>query len=228
MKKKFFSGQAGFTLIELLIVITIISIMFGLSISSAISSQKSFIFTTAYEQIKSLMRQARSLAISGKTQLDYTDYDQDTFTDTNLNNGQPDAVTPAHYGIHFDQADGKITLFADIHTQSGNQSPPSEGVYDAPGANTKIGEYEPDKDIKLAEIQLDQNLIIMIPQNSQTVFYSPIFADATFNPQLTQPYLIFGVREKNVQNGRMRCSIIHPIAGIPEEIEKVDSALCSK
>ena len=213
----------GFTLAELIIVIGLLMLIFALSIRGLVNSQQSFIFQNSVEQVVQLVREARSLAVTGKAQPDFTDSDRDGASNVTV---PPDYVAPAHYGVYFQKASGstpaKITLFVDL-SKGALDSVQNEGVYNAPGSSIGFGAYDPatGKDVKLAEFTLDDSLdLVLKPSPTNTVMFNPLFADTTFNPALVGNFFYFGVKEK-ATGGRERCYKIHPIAGVPEVVTDV-------
>lgn len=203
--------KSGFTLIEIIIVMAIMTILFSMAASGMSNSRSFFTFTNSYERVVQLVREARSDAVTGKAQMDYTDYNQNGIVP---DAGNPDFVTPAGYGINFDTTEGsaKVTLFVDLHVGALDDEQ-TEGTYDAP---TSIGAYEAGKDFIMAQFSLDPLLILILQGGPETVIYTPIFADVTFNPELDtgEISMIFGVSEGAAK--RHKCSKIHPVSGVPE------------
>lgn len=210
--------KKGFTLAELITVIGLMMLIFALSIRGLVNSQQSFVFQNSVEQVVQLVREARSLAVTGKAQPDYTDSDRDGLT-TN------DYTAPAHYGIYFQQASGgnpaKVTLFVDL-SKGALDSVQNEGIYNAPGSTIGFGAYDAGKDVKLAEFELDDSLdLVLKPTAIKSVLFNPLFADTSFEGLLgTEKFFYFGVKE-TATGGRERCFKIHPIAGVPEVVTNV-------
>lgn len=208
----------GFTLIELVVVITLIIILFAAGITGLITSQRSFIFNNAYQQVISMVREARSLAVSAKAQPDYTDYDQDGLDyQTTPQNGGPDQVTPAHYGVYINTAENTITLFADTHKS--NSSTQQEGIYDPPPPNQPLQTYSSGHDVKLAEYTLPEDMkFIVNPSDEATILYTPLFADTVWQGSgaMNTPFYVFGIEEIKGLTFRKRCFAIHPVSGVPE------------
>jgi len=213
------SARAGFTLIELIVATMLIIFLTAATISGLVRSQRTFTFNGADQQVGSLVRQARSLAVTGKAVPDFYDYDGD-----GLRDDVGDFVTPANYGVYFDSATNTLTLFADLHAYSGGGL--TEGVYDEPSSGGGIGQYELNKDLKLAEYVVPPTLSLLSKANDasgvNTVMYSPIFADTAFANDMSVVdlksdglFFIFGLREKP-PFARENCFAIHPIAGVPE------------
>lgn len=207
----FLKTKKAFSFVEMIIVIGLIAIISTLAIRGIVNSQKSFIFSSTYQRVQELARQARSLAVTGKAQLDFTDYDNDDCTDSASNPplcAAPDFVTPAHYGVYFDTISNKVILFADLHdTTNGNK----EGLYIG---GAPLNTYVSGKDLNLAEFPLPENYRFIIP-TGRTIFYTPVFADTSFDTvPLPQTFYVFGILDE--KNGIKRCSKIHPIAGVPE------------
>ena len=131
MKKVYFRHTKGFSLLELLIVMGILVIVFAISMTSLMMAQYTQIFNNNFTKVFSLISNARSQAITGKGQLDFTDFDHD--------GSISDYVTPANYGVHF-QTDSspQVTLFADINPpDSGSLG--TKGRYDA-GTTYNLGQ----------------------------------------------------------------------------------------
>lgn len=203
--------KSGFTLIELLIVLGILVVVIGISFSSLTRSQSFQVFNNNFEKIFSLIGNARSLAISGKGQLDYTDFDHDTL---NHLSSPPDYVTPANYGIRLINTAGSknVILFSDINppTSGGGQ----KGVYNQ-GTNYTAGD-----DLDLESLSLPGTMNIEIEdasgiKNSGSVFFTPNYADISFDGLNASPFLV--IRLKEVAPGNLCKQIrIHKLAGIPE------------
>ena len=217
--------RPGFTLAEFIIVVGILLMLFTLSMRGLVNSQKSFLFNNTAEKVIQMVREARSLAVTGKAQTDYTDADKDR---TLPNPDLGDYVTPAHYGVYFDTASSpqKLVMFFDVN--AGEASDQTEGVYDPPSAATGIGKFEDGKDVILAEFSLDENMsFILNPAGTNTVMFSPIFADTSFDAPLAGTKIfIFGVKETGGTVNRQRCYKIHLVAGVPEVADSTDDAAC--
>ena len=205
--------KLAFSLIEIIIVMGLVAMITTLALRGVVNSQKSFIFASTYQRVQELVRQARSLAVTAKAQLDFTDYDNDDCTHIASNANPdictaPDFVTPAHYGVFFDPINYKVILFADLHDPDNLNK---EGVY---VAGALLNTYQPNKDLNLAEFTLPEGYGFVIP-TGRTIFYTPVFADTSFdfNP-LPQTFYIFGIQDE--VNNMKRCSKIHPVAGVPE------------
>lgn len=219
--KRFHKSRGGYTLIELIIVTMLIGILTVAGIAGLIRSRRALLFNAANQQVGSLVREARSLAVTGKAILDYGDYDNDL-----LDDGDGDYVTPAHYGIHFDVGNNMLILFADL--DDSNNVGAYDGTLDfneyvaASGRDLKIGEYQVTGDLELlAEGSTGTT--------TNTVMFSPIFADVAFsnaaaNTTLTNEFFVFGLRETNVTDARENCLAIHPIAGVPETTDATSTA----
>lgn len=209
--------KKAFTLIELMIVMVIVVMIIGVGLGGMINSQRQVLFLSAYENVIQLVRDQRSLALSGKAMPDYTDYDKDL--------SSVDLVTPANYGVSFDLTKKTVTTFIDLH-KSATITNQTEGQYDppySPPATTTLVfyQYVPGKDVAMAQYKLDSKLglisnMFKTGNTRVDIFYSPIFGDVTIKPALTAPeqFLIFGVEDHD--KGRVKCSKIHPIAGVPE------------
>lgn len=237
-----FHAKEGFTLIEIILVVTLTVFLFLATMQSVIGSSQQLRFVNAYQKVLDLVRQARSLAVSGKAQLDYTDYDQDGINDTTANGG-PDYVTPAHYGVYFEhgptsmngQSTDQVVLFEDLHpsvTQIGG-APCKEGQYDPADTNLN-GPYAFGCDVILETYTLPVGTqlkgisgagnCIVASSNCATLFYSPIFADVSFDPALaplpSPQFFVFGVNQGGGQ--RIHCEKIHAASGIPELMDSND------
>jgi len=213
--------KSGFSLAEMVIVVAILLLLFTLSMRGIVNSQQSFIFNNSAEHVIQMVREARSLAVTGKAQADFTDADKDNAASVDMG----DFVTPAHYGIYFDTTKNKVVLFIDVNR--GESSNQNEGKYDAPSAVTGIGEFEDGKDVELEEFQLDSSMsFILNPATTKTVMFSPIFADTSFDPALSgTQFFVFGVKDvKGI--ARSRCYKIHLIAGVPEVADSTDATGC--
>lgn len=190
-----------------------------------VNSQQSFIFNNSAERVIQLVREARSLAVTGKAQTDYTDADKD-YGLANPDSG--DYVTPAHYGVYFDTTVGanKLVLFFDVNR--GESVDQTEGFFDKPSAATGIGQFEAGKDVVLAEFSLDTTMsFILNPAGTNTVMFSPIFADTSFDAPLgVTKIFVFGVKDTGGNIDRQRCYKIHLVAGVPEAADGTDDSAC--
>jgi len=245
--------RSGFTLVELIIVVTITLFLLVATVQGFANSASQFSFSNADETIQSMIQQARSLAISGKAQIDYTDFDKDGCRDKNsmLDTNQcadksvDDLATPAHYGVNFQKSGSTyiVTLFADNHEVSGQQ--PKENVFDYE-PNAGVTAYENGWDIVLDRYTLPPGMQLIIPQPdgttvpacsaancSATIFFSPVFADISSDltnlpPTTTEPsdpFFRFGIAQNNPNiNNRKRCSEIHFLAGISEPMSNLNLA----
>jgi len=214
-KNHYHGFRSGFTLIELVIVMGVLVVLMTMAMASMGSSRKYFNISTAYEKVVQMVRETRSYAVTGKANLDWTDYDQD-----GLDNEDGDLVTPAGYGIYFDTANKTVTLFADVRKSSvdGNQS---EGQYNAPDS-TAVGVYQAGRDVILERYTILSTLTLIATGGPYTIIYTPIFADTIFYPALNsgEKLFIFGASEGEEVEGmdvRHMCSKMHLVSGVPEK-----------
>lgn len=219
IKSRLQKERSGYTLIELILVMVVIGVLTVSAVSGILRSRRILTFSAADQQVGSLVREARSLAVTGKAILDYGDYDND-----GLDNGDNDYVTPAHYGIHFDVGTNTLTLFADLDDST------NVGAYDNTG---DFGQYLVGRDLKIGEYQVDPSLLILAEgsngTSANTVMFSPIFADVAFSntaapTTLTNEFFVFGLRETSGSVLRDNCLAIHPIAGVPETTDTTGTA----
>lgn len=212
--------RKGFTLIELILVVALTLFLTVATLQSVVGSTQQLRFVNSYEKVLEFIRQARSLAVSGKAQLDYTDYDFDTYTDlVKQPDGQADFVTPAYYGVHFEHyADNaiadKVILFADLHQKTGSTC--KEKKYDpAPSSGTNANGC----DIILETYELPARVKLLgLPAANVSIFYTPLLADVSFDTSLPYaPFFIYEVGQLgNVP--RKNCQQIHQFSGIPEVV----------
>lgn len=216
------ADKGGFTLVELLMVMMMVILLSAAALNGIIRSQRTFTFNGTDQQVGAMVREARSLAVTGKAILDYTDYDQDMLDDSDN-----DYVTPAHYGVHFDPATGIMTLFADLHGSG------TEGEYDAPTGGFQV--FNMGEDLKIAEYTLPSTLDLLVEGSGgaavDTIMFSPLFADTTFydsasmmDVDLTGEFFVFGIRENDQASPFERCLAIHPIAGVAETTDATGTA----
>lgn len=214
----------GFTLVEVLVVLAIIGIMTTISLNSLIISNRQQLFLNQFEEIFGMMNSARSLAIAGKGELDYVDYDQDgcNYTGASPCTNGADYVTPANYGVHFEEDGGiqKLKLFADMQL-------PSSGASGAKLQYDDGGVYTTGDDLVLREVNIDERFEVNILFGDGTltevdppvaIFYSPLYADIKFeNVAVDAESPFFIVRLQEI-DGVQRCRQIkiHQLAGIPE------------
>lgn len=232
----------AFTLAEMILVVALTLFLLVVTVQGFVNSASQFGFANAAEKVQEMIRQARSLAISGKAQPDYTDFNGDgCFDSTNPANDPVscaggDVVTPAHYGVNFSNNGGvyTVTLFVDNH------SPADEGAY-SKGAN--VTDYRNGKDIILETYELPSGMQMVIPQQangstnpgngaSATIFFLPIFADISSDVSIpsADPFFRFGISATFGDIVRKRCSQIHMLAGISEpmnDVHPAEPAVCS-
>jgi prepilin-type N-terminal cleavage/methylation domain-containing protein len=215
--------SAAFTLVELLVVLAIIGIMASIAINSLIISNRQQLFLNQFEEVFSAINNARSLAISGKGELDYVDYDQDGCNYTGAlpcTNGA-DYVTPANYGVRFDSTGtGRVRLFADMQV-------PLSGATGAELQYDNGTTYTTGHDLVLRDVVIDSRfqMEVFYGNGSLTqdtlpasIFYSPLYADIKFQDvavDQTNPFFVVRLRELT---GVQRCRQIkiHQLAGVPE------------
>lgn len=232
LKGKFGDGaggnRGGFTLIELLLVMTIIVIVAGLALGSMTNASSLQIFNNNFDKIVSLISNARSMAITGKGQLDYTDADHDGCDNTGTGpscGGVPDYVTPANYGVYFNTTPGSgqpnVLLFADIN-------PPTSGtITGAKGRYDSAGNYSEGRDAVLGDtVTLPSNLAMTLYDGTNpldvttplvgpgSIFFSPNYADIFFETLTASPFL--NIKLVDAQASRCRMISIHKLAGVPE------------
>jgi len=237
----FFSKQnqkEGFTLIEMILVVALTALLLVSTLQSVIGSTDQLSFTASYQKVLDLVRQARSLAVSGKAQPDYTDYDQDECYDFGYKGSQvpppctTDSVTPAHYGIYFEQVtsngvtDNNAILFADMHAPAGSAC--QEGKFDlgqmSSGCDLILEKYTLPSTISLKGLASSSQCLSAF-STCYTIFYSPIFADVSFVPALSSgSFFIFGLaQQKGGVELRRHCEQIHEFSGIPEVLDPLSS-----
>lgn len=220
-KTKKYSG--GFTLVEMLVVLAIIGIMTTIALNSLIISNRQQLFLNQFEEIFSVINNARSLAISGRGELDYVDYDQDgcNYTGASPCTNGADYVTPANYGVRFDSTGtGRVRLFADMQVPltgaTGNELQYDDGTT-----------YTTGHDLVLRDVVVDSRfqMEVFYGNGSLTqdtlpaaIFYSPLYADIKFQDVAvdeSNPFFVVRLREiTGVQ--RCRQIKIHQLAGVPE------------
>lgn len=223
-KRKKFADKAGFTLVELILVMMVTVILAASALTGMIRSQKNFAFNGTYQRVTSMVQEVRSLAVTGKAQIDYEDYDHDECKNAGQHGGgcsllgtENDYITPANYGIYFDTDTRTMTMFADMHGST-------VGGFDDAGLD--IGEWLGGQDIKLAEYTLSEgyNFVLYSSGGANTVMYSPIFADTTFADDSVvvdiDDFFVFGIEELPAPPGfRIRCMALHRVSGVAETVE---------
>ena len=229
MLKKKNKVHHGFTLIELIIVMTLTMVLMSMAVQGFFSSSAQFSFSNEAEKIQAMIRTARSLAISGKAQPDYTDFNNNQCLDAGNQLNDPgdcsEFVTPAHYGVVFikNPDANEVAIFVDNHSKNAL----AEGYY-ADGEN--ITGYRGGDDILLDTYFLPKGMQLIIPQidgttepgadsgNTSSVLFSPIFADVSTDPKFppSKPFFTFGITQKQGGIVRKRCWQIHLMAGVSE------------
>lgn len=211
--------QKAFTLIELIIVMGILVIVLAISFNSLVKSQDFQIFNNNFIKLQSLLNNARSQAITGKGQLDYTDFDNDLCNHLGYMGGgsctAPDYVTPANYGIRLDTTAGttNVKLFADIN-------PPHTGATGAKGRYDSGTAYTTGDDVDLDSLGLPTGIRLEVEDSSGaktsgSLFFSPNYADISFDGLSVSPFLKLRLRESG-GTGQCKQIKIHKLAGIPE------------
>lgn len=233
-KKQTRSLSRGFTLAEMILVVALTLFLLTVTVQGFVNSASQFSFANASEKVEAMIRYSRSLAISGKAQIDYIDFDKDGCKDvaTTGSCGEDDYVTPANYGVNFNKTTVSgvdtytLTLFADNHSLT----PADEGAYN-PG--TTLSDYQGGKDIVLEQFVVPSSMVLINPGGgtSATIFYSPVFADISSDISIppSDPFFRFGISQMQGTILRKRCSQIHTLAGISEPITSgltANPALC--
>ncbi len=244
----------AYTLIEIVIVLALTLFLLTATMQSVFGTTQQFAFNNAYGQIDTLVRTARSLAVTGKAQLDYVNYDldgcdangpTDLIVPPETCPAGGDYVTPANYGVYFEHhvlADpatpDRVVLFADMHTKPGGAVTTSnckENQFDDPAiASNSTADG---CDIVLDSFAVAPSNILLNGFTRAngcggdllcaTIFYSPIFADFSAKPALdikTNAFFIFGVSQIVGTLNRTHCEKIHVFAGIPEPFEATEDA----
>lgn len=221
--KKIKKLSKAFTLVEILVVLAIIGIMTAIALNSLIISNRQQLFLNQFEEIFSAINNARSLAISGKGELDYIDYDQDGCNYTGAipcTNGA-DYVTPANYGVRFDSTGtGRIRVFADMQV-------PLSGATGQKLRYDNGGAYATGDDVVLRDIVVDSRFQLSAYYGNGTltadtlpaaIFYSPLYADIKFEGIAVDENNPFFVVRLQEIGGVARCRQIkiHQLAGVPE------------
>ena len=208
-------------------MMAIIVIVTGIALGSLSTSQSLQVFNNNFDKIVSIISNARSMAITGKGQLDYTDADNDICN----NNGAilpdgtciaPDYVTPANYGIRLDSTAGmpNVILFADAN-------PPTTGtITGAIGRFDDENNWAAGDDPVLGEsLSLPPELTMEIVDGgsvppggtayaSGSIFFSPNYADISFESFTASPFL--DIKLTDARFSRCRRLRIHRLAGVPE------------
>lgn len=221
------SVRGGFSLAEMILVVALTLFLLTVTVQGFVNSASQFSFSNVAEKAQDVIRSARSLAISGKAQIDYMDFDQDGCKDKVTTPSCPadDYVTPAHYGVNLKKVTVAgvdtftMTLFADNHSATASD----EGKYNPPAAFPgTVGEFQSGKDILLDQFTFPSGIKLIIPGGgtSATVFFSPIFADLSSDISIMagDPFFRFGLSQLQGTILRKRCTQIHILAGISEPI----------
>jgi type II secretory pathway pseudopilin PulG len=74
---KLHKTRPGFTLFELILVIMLIVFLFSVGLNGMVRTQASYQFNDTVQKVLTMIRKARSYAITGKAMPDYTDFDKD-------------------------------------------------------------------------------------------------------------------------------------------------------
>ncbi len=242
--------RPGFTLAEMILVIALTLFLMTVTAQGFANSASQFSFVNVDQRVQDMILSARSLAISGKAQIDYTDFDKDGCKDAVTTPSLPclgdDYVTPANYGVDFrDTADVSgnhtytVTEFADNHVPNPCAAPPCglEGQFDYKPTPT-LADYQHGYDIQLDQYVLTPGTKLIIPGGpaaasttvESTILFSPIFADASFNPPLSpadDPFFKFGVSQSSGTTMiRKRCYQIHKLAGISDPVTTSTNPTC--
>lgn len=207
--------KKGFTLIELVIVLAVVTVIFGISFDTFSRSQSQQLFNNTFEKIVSMISSARSLAITGKGQLDYTDFDHDGCSNTGGTGcSGPDYVTPANYGVYINsRAEGgaNIRVFADNHL-------PASGATGQVGKYNNIDRaYVNGQDLDLAEFNIPSPLKLQIATGDVgSILFSPNYADISLDQLEWDKNSFLTIQLKGVNPARCRQIKLHRLAGVPE------------
>lgn len=213
MKNQKTKTQPGFTLMELVLVVLIVVVVVGLSMSSLLQSQSTQVFNNNFGKLFSIVNNARSQAITGKGQMDFSDYDGDGQTHLT---SPPDYVTPANYGVRFDvSGDPNVRLFADIN-------PPETGATGSAKIFDTGGAYSTGDDLVLDRLTLSTGVSLVIEDgdgntpSTSSIFYSPNYADIDYEnlDVVTSPFIKIQLTDD--LTGGCKQIRIHKLAGIPE------------
>lgn len=215
---------SAFTLVEIMIVLAITMFLLTIALQSAWGSSAQLNFINSTNKVIDMIREARSLALAGKTQLDYTNF---------LGTDCPTClITPAGYGVAFEHySDPTIPdqaiLFVDNHSLFGG-----EGTY----VEDNLANYNAGTDIVLEKFVLPKGIffngngILAFGQNDSkrsTIIYTAVFADVIFDPPTIVPslsnLLTFGLTQSG-SVPRSACFQIHKVSGLPTP---TDNATCS-
>lgn len=112
------TNAKGYTLVQLLMVIGIIAILSTYALINSNLFQRQIQFQQNYKNTVDVVREARSLALSGQSYPDTNDYDND-----GLFASDGDEILPNGYIVHYDAtgATPTIELYADVFASNVGQ-----------------------------------------------------------------------------------------------------------
>ena len=135
-------NKKGFTLVEMLIVIAIIGIIAAATITTSRTFREQVVFSSNYQNVESLIAEARNRSLTGESFIDTNDFDNDDSFD--------DLILPNGYIVNFKTEDGVTTasLYADLF-------------------QPVIGELDVD-DMLLKSVELDDSIKIEVSSERKT------------------------------------------------------------
>ncbi len=191
MKNK--NAKRAFTLVEIMIVLGMVVILVGVSLNSLVQAQRTQRFLNQFEEVYSMVNNARTNAISAM--------------------GQPDGgggfETPAHYGVRLNPVGSTVEIFADL------KSTTVEGKYDEGDPILREVDISTDYELNIFEYDGTNQTSV---EAASSILFTPLYADMAFDGlrvDQNTPFVIIQLDETSPPN-RCRQIRIHFLAGIPE------------
>ncbi len=207
--EKIIKNTKGFTLVELLIVVLILGLLGTMAISNYIGTAGTFGFIAKQKEIASLIRKARTLAV--------TDKDMGYVCG---NGGNAVAVTAQRYGVKIEAHE--ITLFADV----------------SPFNDFRLGVCEEMSDMKMKILTLSNDYELSVMPGADldelelpvTLLYERGSADFSVREDgnganslvSKEAYKYVSVKLENTDNNQESFILIFQVSGLPESLNNLD------
>ncbi len=199
-----FKNKKGFTLVELLIVIFLVSVLAVVALSTYTNSTGTFNFLASYKNVMSVIKNARSFAITSK---------------------QTDGIVPDNFGVNVTAK--KIILFADVGAKPFLFEPPAgvAGVaydkiittYDFANTDYQIKVLD---STKVAELAMP----VVLYYNKSNANLNVRQKGSTTNdivPKTTNKFIVLEFSKINTTTKKY--IVIFQVSGLPEDYKNLNA-----